>query len=53
MCVVVMLFFVYIYSVMNYFAPASYKKYVSTLKSAAYTGDTSKCRLIKCSPIGL
>lgn len=39
--------------VMNYFAPASYKKYLSTLKSAAYTGDTSKCRLIKCQPIGL
>jgi len=39
--------------VMNYFAPASYKKYMSTLKSAAYTGDSSKCRLIKCTPIGL
>lgn len=39
--------------VMNYFAPASYKKYMSTLKTAAYTGDTSKCRLVKCSPIGL
>jgi len=39
--------------VMNYFAPSSYKKYMSTLKSAAYTGDGSKCRMIKCSPIGL
>lgn len=39
--------------VMNYFAPSSYKKYMSTLKSAAYTGDSSKCRMIKCSPIGL
>jgi len=39
--------------VMNYFAPTPYKKYLSTLKSAAYTGDTSKCRLIKCQPIGL
>jgi len=39
--------------VMNYFAPSEYKKYLNTLKSAAYTGDTSKCRLIKCQPIGL
>jgi hypothetical protein len=39
--------------VMNYFAPSSYKKYMSTLKSAAFTGDTSKCRMIKCTPIGL
>lgn len=39
--------------VMNYFAPSHYKKYLSTLKSAAYTGDTSKCRQIKCTPIGL
>jgi len=39
--------------VMNYFAPTPYKKYLTTLKSAAYTGDTSKCRLIKCQPIGL
>lgn len=39
--------------VMNYFAPSPYKKYLNTLKSAAYTGDTSKCRLIKCQPIGL
>lgn len=38
---------------MNYFAPASYKKHLSKLKSAAYTGDSSKCAQIKCHPIGL
>lgn len=39
--------------VMSYFAPESYKKFLPTLKTAAYTGDVSKCRLIKCHPIGL
>merc|ERR1712191_34715 len=41
-----------VYRVVNYFAPASYKKYMKTLKNAAYT-DSSKCELIKCQPIGL
>merc|ERR1712071_576913 len=40
-----------VYRVVNYFAPA-YKKYMKTLKNAAYT-DSSKCELIKCQPIGL